>query len=69
MKEIRFLSGFPALADEWMGVGYIKKIKMPAKIGNKTLYLPHQFKILDGSRAGDEVSPDSINIEIRKRKT
>jgi len=67
MREIRFPSGFPAPADEWMAVGYIKKIKMPCKIGNKAVYIPDQFKILEGTCEGDEVSPLSPQIEIRKR--
>lgn len=65
MREIHFRSGFPT--DEWVAVGYIKKVKMPCKIGGKTIYIPDQFKILEGSCEGQEVSPLAPQIEVRKR--
>jgi len=67
MKEIHFKSGFPT--DEWVAVGYKKRIKMPCKCYGEAVYLPDQFVILEGECEGNQVSPLAPQIEIRKRKS
>lgn len=67
MKEIHFTSGYPT--DEWVGVEYKKRHKLPAKIGLKKAYIADKFRILEGECEGVEVSPEASFIEVRKRRS
>jgi len=65
LKEIHFTSGFPT--NEWVGVEYIPRYRLPSKMNGTLAYLPDKFKILEGECEGMEVSPKAPFIEVRTK--